>query len=370
MLWPTMSKLPRTTLIPLPALLAALALPGQHRAGLTTGAPPVGVNTTTWSVGVGAEVMLRIPGEAYRGLGTYVAPASYRVLGTVLSLRDATLTDGELFDLHVYLEQGQTNLPTLPGPAAPGTTAVASVRDLVTPQGIADHTLEVLFPQPILVPVGSDLFVSVHVRSPGLRVKAVGGTGLPGFSTSLFDACGAGLGQTEYFSMIHDLGFLTPGGSATIGFQPLFDLLVDGPSGAAVAQRAPGTAPTASFYSGLHPDSATPSNQTARHDLPGYAFFSNGALPSGSPVFLLGSTMPFAGMPWIVLSPGNAVLHLFPIGLVGLTMGVTAPDGSAVLYWPVPISTSVRGLDVRSQAFGFDTATSAVAGGPAVRQRF
>lgn len=359
-----------TCLLPLSALLTALALPCQHRAGLTTGTPPVGVNTTTWSVGVGAEVMLRIPGEAYRGLGSYVAPASYRVLGAVLSLRDATLADGELFDMHVYLEQGQTNLPTLPGPAAPGTTAVASVRDLTTAQGIADHTLDVMFPQPILVPVGSDLFVSVHMRSPGLRVKAVGGTGLPGFSTSLFDACGAGIAQDDYFSMIHDLGFLSPGGSATIGFQPLFDLLVDGPSGVAVAQRAPGTAPTASFYSGLHPDSATPPNQTARHDLPGYVFFSNGALPPESPVLLLGSTMPFASMPWIVLSPGNAVLHLFPVGLVGLTMGITAPDGTVTLYWPVPNSPAVRGLDVRSQAFGFDTTTATVAGGPAVRQRF
>lgn len=363
---------PPTHLPPLAALaaLAAATLPAQHRAGLLTGMPPAGVIATTWSVGVGAEVMLRIPGEAYRGLGSYVAPASCRVLGAVLWLRDSTLADGELFDLFVYLEDGQTNRPTIPGPAAPGTTAVASVRDVTTPRGVAEHVLELQFPAPVLVPIGSDLFLSVHVRSPGLRVVALGGTGLPGFSTSLFDACGAGLAPNDYFSMIHDLGFLTPGGSATVGFQPMFDLLVDGPSGVAVARRAPGTAPTASFYSGLHPDSATPPNQTARHDLPGYVFLANGALPAGSPVFLLGSTMPFAGMPWLVLSPGNAVLHLFPVGLVGLGMALTAPDGSATIHWPVPVSAAVRGLDVRTQAFGFDVATGTAAAGPGVRQRF
>lgn len=351
-------------------LLTATALPAQSRAGLLVGMPPPGVITTTWSVAVGAELMLRVPGEAIRGLGTYVPPASHRIVGAVLRLGDATPGDGEVFDLHVYLGQPGTQMPTIPGPAAPGTTAVASVTDLTTPAGVTDHTLEILFPHPVLVPIGRDLFVSVHVRTSGLRIRAVGGTAVPGFVTSLLDACGAGLGATEAFSVIHDLGSLTPGGSATVGFQPMFDLLVEGSSGVAVVQRAPGTAPTASFYSGLHPDSASPSNQPGRHDLPGYVFLANDTVPVGTPVFVLGSTLPFAWQPWIVLSPGDAILHLVPVGLVGLAMGTVGGDGTATMYWPVPASPAVRGLEVRTQGFAFDSVDAAVRGGAAVLQRF
>lgn len=356
----------------IPLLLATVAIPAQHRAGLLTGMPPPGLVATSLFPGSQNQVLLRIPAEAYRGLGSYVAPAAYRILGVVLRLVDNTPAEGELFDVHLYLEAGQSNLPTLTATMAPGSTAIASVRDLTTRQGVVFHEIEVLFPSPVDVPIGRDLFVGVHLRSPGLGVRTISGTSVGGITSSLLDASGAGLHPNDYFGIRHDpvLGLLEPFTSGTVGLQPLFDLLVDGPSGVGVAQRGRGQAPTASFFSGLHPDSAQPSHQPNRRDVPGYLFRANGSLRTGSPVFLLASTQPFAWQPWITLSPGNAVIHLSLAGMVSLGMTVTEPDGTALIYWEPPNSPALRGLDVRTQAFGFDTSSGAVAGGAAVRQRF
>jgi len=353
------------------SLLLATAVSAQHPAGLLTGMPPAGVIRSSLDTGLGSELIARIPADAYRGLGTYVAPAAHRILGATIHLLDSTLGDGERFDVHVYFEAGQTNLPTITGPAAPGTTAVASVLGILTPGGIAEHQIEVLFPSPVDVPIGSDLFVSVVYQTPGLRMRTVGGSSVPGLVTSLFDACGAGLGATECYAFNHPpIGVITPLGSGTVGWQPMIELLVGGASGVAVAVRAPGTPPTASMYSGLHPDSAAPSNQPSRHDVPGYVFRANGTVGQGSPVFLLGSTQQFAWMPWIVLSPGNAILHLSPVNLVGLGLGFVGQDGTATMLWPVPATSAIRGLDVRTQAFAFDALTGSVAAGAAARQRF
>jgi len=359
-------------LLALPLLFASLALPAQQPAGLLTGMPPPGLLATSLFPGANTQVLLRVPAEAYRGLGTYVAPASYRILGVVLRLADNTPAEGELLDVHLYLEAGQSNLPTLTATMVPGTTAIASARDLTTRQGVVFHELSVLFPSPVDVPIGRDLFVGVHVRSPGLGVRTISGTSVGGITSSFLDASGAGLQPQDYFGIRHDpaFGLLEPFTSGTVGMQPLFDLLIDGPSGVGVAQRGRGQGPTASFFSGLHPDSAQPSHQPNRRDVPGYFFRANGSLRSGSPVFLLASTQPFAWQPWITLSPGNAVIHLSLVGMVSLGMTVTEPDGTALLYWEPPNSPALRGLDVRTQAFGFDPHSGAVAGGAAVRQRF
>lgn len=354
------------------ALLCPLQRPlqAQHPAGLLVGMPPANVVRTTLFTGPNSELMLRVPGEAYRGLGAYVAPGRHRVRGAVFHLVDTTLAAGEVFDVHVYLELGSSNLPTIPGPSAPGTTAVASSLGHTTPQGIAEHVVTVPFDPPVDVPVGSDLFVSLVFRTPDLRVQCVGGTSTPGFSTTLFDACGTGLDPNAAFAYLHDVGTITPLGSGLVGWQPMIELLVDGSSGVAVSRRSNNLPPTASMYSGLHPDSASPSNQPGRADQPGYVFLANGTIAQDSPVFLLGSTMPFAGPPWIVLSPGDAALHLSPIGLVGLGLGIVDGSDRATIYWPIPHTSAIRGLDVRSQAFGFDLGTGVAAAGAAVRQRF
>lgn len=341
-----------------------------HPAGLLVGMPPAEVTISTLSTGPNSEVMLRVPGDAYRGLGRYVAPGRHRIHGAILHLFDGTVADGELFDVHLYLEAGTSNLPTILGPQLPGTTAIASVRDVTTPQGIEVHAVEVRFDPPADVPVGSDLFVSVHRRTPGLRLRVVGGTSTPGISTSFLDACGAGLAAGEAFAFAHEPGVILALGSGLVGWQPLIELLVDGPSGVAVSRRHANSPPTASMYSGLHPDSAFPSNQPGRRDQPGYVFLANGALPLGSPVLLLGSAQPFASGPWIVLSPGDAALHLAPFGLVTLAAGAVAPNDRADLYWWVPQSAAIRGIDLRTQAFGFDLTNGSVAAGAAVRQRF
>ncbi|MCA8967015.1 MAG: hypothetical protein H6838_18445 [Planctomycetes bacterium] len=360
----------------LAAALAAIPLlftcgaRAQQPAGLLIGMPPPKVVQTTLFTGLNSELLFRVPGEAYRGIGQYVAPGRHRIRGAVFHLADATAADGETFDVHTYLEQGSTNLPTILGPDAPGTTSVSSALGVTTPQGILEHEITVLFNPPVDVPDGSDLFVSLVFRTPGLRARTVGGTSTPGLATTLLDACGAGLDPNTAFAYLHDVGVITPLGSGLVGWQPLIELLVDGSSGLAVSRRNSNLEPTASMYSGLHPDSAAPSNQPGRADQPGYVFLANGAIGQGSPVFLLGSTMPFAGAPWIVLSPGDAVLHLSPVGLVGLGFAVVDASDRAAIFWPIPHSSAIRGLDVRSQAFGFDLATGVVAAGAATRQRF
>lgn len=357
------------------ALLTGLVFPSlsaaaQSPAGLLTGMPPQGVVRVSIGTAVGSEMMLRIPGDVVRGLGEYVPPASHRFRGVLVQVRDNTLGDGGVFDVHVYLENGNTGLPTITGPMAPGTTAVASVIGVTTPQGIGDHEVEVVFAQPVDVPIGKDVFVSIVMQQAGQSLRAVGGTGLAGFSSSSLDACGAGLPANESFAFLHDAGAVTPMGSSLIGWQPMIDLLVDGSSGVAVSARSANGIPTASFYSGLHPDSASPSNQTARHDTPGYVFLANGTLPQGSPVFLLGSLQPFANMPFVVLQPGNAILHLWPAGLMSFGMAMTDATGRADVMWPVPASSVLRGLQVRTQGIGFDVASGAAHAGGAACQRF
>ncbi len=325
---------------------------------------------TSIGTAVGAELMLRIPGDVVRGLGTFVPPASHRFRGVLVLMRDSTLADGGLFDVFVYLENGNTGRPTITGPMTPGTTAVASAIGVTTPQGVPDHAIEVQVPQPVDVPIGKDVFVSVVMRMVGQDLHAVGGTALAGFSTSSLDACGAGFPTNETYTYLHDAGGIIPMGSSTIGWQVMIDLLVDGSSGVAVSKRAPNEFATASFYSGLYPDSAYPPNQTARHDIPGYVFLANGTLPQGSPVFLLGSVAPFAGLPYIVLQPGNAILHLSPVGLLSLGMATTDGSGRAEVMWLVPAVAALRGVEVRTQGFGFDVGTGGAHAGGAARQRF
>jgi len=344
-------------------------LPAQHPAGLLTGVPPAGTATAVHLVGVGHEAMLRVPAESYRGLGGYVVPGSHRIRGAVFHLHDLSVADGEIFDVHVYLEAGSTNLPTIPPAAPPGTTAVASVMGLTTPPGVMVHEITVVFPTPVDVPVGKDVFISVAFQTPGLNMFALGGTSLPGF-IGLHDACGAGLPLGASYMLVHGSGTLTTVGTGTYGWQPLIDLLVDGVSGVAVSAIDGAMPPTASLFSGLHPDSADPPNQTARHDVPGYLFLGNGVLSAGSPVFLLASTDGFTGFPWIVLSPGAAVLHLSPATVFPSVMAIANSAGNALLMWPVPQVPELRGLNVSSQAFAFDIAAGAVRAGAAVRQRF
>lgn len=345
------------------------ALPAQQPAGLLVGMPPAKVGVSSISTPVNSELLMRVPGEAYRGIGAFVA-GQHRVRGAEIWLLDNSLSDGGTFDVHVYLEQGNTNLPTIVGSQPPGTTAIFSAVGLTTPQGISEHVVQVLFGNGVQVPIGSDLFVSVVHRGGNLSLRTVAGTRQTGFSATTFDACGTGMDPNDAFAYLHDQGFLGPLGSGLVGWQGMMELLVDGSSGVAVSRRSANLPGTASMYSGLHPDSAFPSNQPSRADQPGYVFLANGAIAEGSPVFLLGSVMPFASGPWIVLSPGDAVLHLSPFGLVGLGFAATAMDGRAEIYWQIPHTAAIRGLEVRSQAFGLDLGTGVVAAGAATRQRF
>ena len=44
--------------------------------------------------------------------------------------------------------------------------------------------------------------------------------------------------------------------------------------------------------------------------------------------------------------------------------------GDALMMWAVPQSAALRGVDVSTQAFGFDISAGAVRAGAGVRQRF
>ncbi|MCA8976931.1 MAG: hypothetical protein KDC98_19565 [Planctomycetes bacterium] len=360
----------RTPIVLAFAVTLAVQLGAQHPAGLLFGMPPSGLQSTTLAAPVGSELMARIPAETYRGFGEFSAPASHRILGVILELSDVSQSNGELFDVHVYLEEGLSNLPTIRGAQLAGTTAIASVLDLSTPAGVLNHRAQVMFAAPVDVPIGRDLFVSLVPRTPGLRLRVMAGSSAVGTSSSSVDGCGAGLPLGQTYCLLHAFGLITSLGSGVVGWQAMVDLLVDGTSGIAVSARAANQVPTASMYSGLHPDARQPSNQTARHDIPGYVFRGNAVLPPRSPVFLLGSIQPFLGRPWIVLQPGSAILHLSPVGLVAMGMAVSDAAGDATLMWPVPRTNAVNGAIVRTQAFGFDVGSGAIRNGAAVEQRF
>ncbi|MCA8949810.1 MAG: hypothetical protein KDE27_09930 [Planctomycetes bacterium] len=342
----------------------------QQPAGLLTGLPPAGLAQSSVGAGVGDELISRIPGEAYRGIGEYVPGSGYQIRGVVLRLRNGAPAEPATFDLHVYAEAGNTNRPTIPANAAPGTTALVSVLDVAMPIGSQAPEVTVVFQSPVTVPFGSDIFVSFVANSPNLLMQTLAGTSDLAFNLNNFDPCGPALAPGESYLLLHALTQLVELNITTIGWQGLVDLLVDGSSGVGVCRVNGASAPIASFYSGLHPDVADPPHHPGRHDVPGYYFRSNGTLPIGSPVFLLGSTDGFANGPFVVLSPGNAVLQLPLLSSFPLGMQPTGADGNALLEWPVPQAAGLRGLGVATQAFGFDLTNGFVRAGAAVRQRF
>ncbi|MCR9246307.1 MAG: hypothetical protein NXI31_14845 [bacterium] len=351
------------------ALLVA-GVGAQERVGLLTGMPPDNVLLTTINYGVLSEAIARIPAESYRGIGEFVTPDKFRLRGAVIRLRDANPITEKTFDLHVYLEDGNSNRPTIRGPQAPGTTAIVSERDVPTPRGVAEPEIEVVFSTPVDVPYGSDVFLGVVTHSSALSVRAMGGSSLPSIVSASLDACGAASALGSSYVLSHDNLAIVEVSTGTIGWQMLVDLLVDTPSGVAVVSRYGNTPFTASLYSGLHPDAVFPPHHTARLDVPGYLFRANGHLATGSPVFLIAATEAFSGPPWFVLQPGNAPVLVPPFTAFPLVSGVTDAAGEALLSWPVMASSAMRGVGVTTQAFGFDLAAGVIRAGTAVRQRF
>jgi hypothetical protein len=243
----------------------------------------------------------------------------------------------------------------------------------------------VVFPTPVLAPVGRDLFVGVRVPAQpgsigtGIYLAVLSGTP----SGSTYDLPGAGLPssppEANNYRCYRDLVANTVTYGATSG-QFLIDLLTLSPSGmpCAITNQASysvSTIPpgTTTLLSGLHPDAASPARNAGRADDVAF-MYTDVDLAPGNPVAFLaafGGFGPIVPLDGIV--PGSVGgICLDQPTLAVLTFGVLDASRSTYVVTTIPagLRPSLAGVRWAQQAVGFDAALGTLRATQCGMQRF
>jgi hypothetical protein len=365
------------------AILAALGCAG---IGCTQAVVPAGAAVraaanayTRGGIGMnGGELLQRFDAALLQGYGVETSANAFVVRGLFVQMRDfgASVPNG-LVDVTLYTEDPlRPHYPDLGSPLG----SVAGV----TPGGIALTYTAVLFPAPIFVPPGRDLFVGIRLNP---TTSPVGGTRLnlnllSGVAGSIgYDLAGAGLPtsppEANSFRLFRDasnqLTYQARG-------QYLMDLLTLAPGGFPTALTnqpnygISGTPPgTTTLLSGLHPDVRSPPANAGRADDVGFVYLDP-HMPAGMPVAFLASFGGFGPIvPLSTVVPGS-------VGGSCLDSASSAVLGFAMLdqyreaYYMTPVPAAARpllpGLSWAQQAIGFDTNACVLRGTQCGRQRF
>jgi len=354
------------------------------------------------------ELMFRFDSSDYVALGRPAAPApgfpgstQNLIDGVQFILQDQYAVSQEGYNLHIYTESATApDYPTITAGQPAGTSAISTVTGLLSPTSTtaspAAWQVSYTFTTPVAVPNNADAFVSVELQASaaantaatpsfwpndGLSVQISLGI-QPGAGFTVFDLKGAApVGQTSY-GLVHDVtnALFAYGGAR----QGMMDLLTTEPGrgvATAITNQATytisNTAPgTASFFSALHPDAATPPFNGGRVDDLGYVY-QNASLPAGSLVFYLVDLGFAPGNLYLPLSsfmPGSTgVLCLSPnLQNIGLTVS-SGPQTNFTFLIP----SAARGLlgasglsQIAVTAIGYDVTTGALAGAPCAAQKF
>lgn len=366
-----------STRIPL-VLLFAAALPAQlFLAG--TSQRTVANSYTRAMAGFGAgELLQKFDADQLRGFGIEAAfPNVQTVRGVVLQVRDfgSSVPDGS-FTLSLYTEDPlRPDFPELSSP-------LVSLPGLIA-NGFPLGVTTVVFPNPVGVPIGRDLFVGVRVNAMtsqfgGTRLNVLFGNA----GASNYELPGGGLPTSPPEQASHRLfrDVVTDAVTYQSSGQYMIDLLTSAPSGfpSALTNQANYALSTivpgcTTMLSGLHPDAASPPRRPGRVDEVGFVY-TDPLLAPGDPVLFVASFGTFGPIvPLHQLVPGSVgglclpTTDLFPLGIVALGAG-----NSAFLMQTLDpaVRPALHGQAWVQQAIGYDLVNGVLRGSQCGRQRF
>lgn len=361
------------------ALALAASLPAQNLFAAGNVFRTASASYTRGPAGFGAgELLQRFDASDITGFGVEAAyPNVHVVRGVLVHMRDfGSSTPNGLVDVTLYTEDANR-------PGYPDLSAPLGGRSGVQPPFSVLTYANVPFATPVLVPPGRDLFVGVRIPATtsnfgGVRLAVI----TSGSSGNYRDLAGPGLPsappEENSYRLYRDLATDVVTFGARGQYQ--IDLLTTSPGGfpAAITNQsyfpistiAPGTT---TMLSGLHPDAASPPLNAGRADDVAF-FYSDYALPTGSPVLFLGAFAEFG--PVVPLSqhtPGSVgglcldQSAMFVLGLVPLNQ---ASECWHVTVVPAGVRPLLRGLTWTQQAIGLDLAAGTLRGTQCGKQWF
>jgi hypothetical protein len=333
--------------------------------------------TTRGQLGFAAGQMLgRIDADDCRGLGAGPTGAT-EFTGLRAVVQDQNPSTPGSISLYLYGEQpGRPDFPTQPAAAAPGTTALGGVTNIVVGGGMppapAAWIISVGFATPLSLPSGQDLFIGLEVGPA--PTWPLDGESLQ-FHLAVGTALAPGPGLIAQGSYLLDHVPATALLAYTITMrQGMVEPMVQAGRGrgSAVALVSVNGFESAngSFLGGLHPDAAAPPLNAGRADDLGYVVFD--AVVTDLVVYAgdISGTFSANPLPLGSVVPGGQ--GLFCLAGSAIVLGFRLGSGTGQDRFDFRLSpaarTLVRGIDFTSQAVVID-ALGVPTGTPCMRQR-
>lgn len=359
-----------------------------HNQGFTYNVMP-GATTRGAMAANAGELMFRVDWEEYRGLDGTINGLQF-----IMQDQDVVATPGQPYQLYLYSEDpANPDFPNFAPGTTPGTTALGGAVGLTGPTVVSPNStvvgaalITVTFATPITTNLTTDLFVSFNLPADplwpndGLSVQISLGINpnFPPPATNVFDLKGAAPVAQNSYGLVHNLA--TSAFSYGGARQGMVDLMVDQAScvGTAITNQptytlsnaSPGTA---SFFSGLHPDGASPPVTGGRVDDIGLLYMDPN-LPAGSPVVFVAdfNFLPVA-LPLSNFVPGSSGVACLTPALQTLTLGFAAAGtitAQNLINLPAASRPFLVGVQVTFSAIGFNATAGTLRGGSCVKQVF
>jgi hypothetical protein len=366
----------------------------------------------TYNVGIGAtsrgalqqnagQLLFRFDSEDYRCWGDSNGTTN-TVTGIQFNLQDQYDSSVETYTIRLYGEDLTTpnpNFPNFSATSPPGTNQLVSFGPFSSPGGTANAPaawqITVTFATPFGLPDGQDVFAAFDLGpsaaanpsttppywpNDGISIHIELGLQQTGFATYDLKGPGAisgGLTANSY-AIAHNpaTGVMAYGGAR----QGYVDFLQSSTAGRGMvtAQTNQTSLPssnalpgTASFYSGVHPDAATPPLNGGRADTPSYVFSGAAA---GTIVFFLVdfSFSPFP-LPLSTFVPGSTGTACLPLGSF-TTLGFAISAGTGQDTYTFNLSpgarTLIAGITLVWEGVELDPVANVLHGGPCGAQHF
>jgi hypothetical protein len=377
----------RPFLPPLAAGLLAVAAASQtyQTAGFYFNVA-TSANLTNSSPTSPTRMLARISNADYRDWGVHSDfPTKHDIRGVSLVVQDSDGSTGEVFTIQGFGENPAA--PTLPDPA---DNFLNSANITIPPgaPGVAAWLYNLTFATPALADIGEDVFLGIGqpaIVAPanGLGVHCVLGAVVGTFA--VYDLPGAGMPATPPSYAVSWTGTAAPG-HVTTKVQLRVDPFLDEMSGVATAvtnqtsfvisNTPPGTA---SFFSGLHPDAASPPKNAGRADDVGFRV--EDADLAGQPIIFF-IDADFSATPAGLFLPGAAsrgtfcgnaaLLMTMGVGVGSTPSGTADPFGGRAAFnvsLPPAVRVGLQGVNVVWWALGLKLPAGDLYGSPCAKQR-
>jgi hypothetical protein len=347
------------------------------------------------------QLLFRFDAEDYRSWGDANGTTN-TVTGVQFILQDQYDSSVENYDIRIYGEDLTTpnpNFPNFPATAPAGTNQLAHFGPFASPGGTANAPaawfVTVTFATPLGLPDAQDVFLGVELQASaaanpattpafwpndGISIQislGVQQTGFPTFDLKGPAAISGGLTAGSY-GIAHNpaTGVMAYGGAR----QGQVDFLTTTTVGRGVvtaqtnqvslvsSNLLPGTA---SFFSGVHPDSASPPFNGGRADTPSYVFMG---APAGTIVFFLidfsFSPTPLPLSAFVPGSTGTACLNLGAFQTLGFSIASGSGQDAFTLNLSPGARTLIAGITLVWEGVSLDPVANVLHGGPCGAQHF